>query len=267
MKTTINLSNELVKLSHSTNATKQISFNLFGKLFFVLRFVVILFVSAVAVFAQSDAVQPVPRLDGWWTSRFVTSIVQMDKGNIDLLMIGDSITHGWENQGKDIWNEYYTKRNAINLGISGDRTQHVLWRLDHLPLNKISPKAAVVMIGTNNIGGKDASPKDTADGIKTIVDRLQKQFPDIKIILLNVFPRGEKPEDGRRKLVDEINSYLPNIFKEYKNVKLLDINHVFLDENKILPKSIMPDSLHPNKDGYKLWAEAVEPSLVEIFGK
>ncbi|MDR2641381.1 MAG: GDSL-type esterase/lipase family protein [Planctomycetaceae bacterium] len=219
------------------------------------------------VFAQNRAIEPAARGDNWWGSRFVANIVQMENGKIDLLMIGDSITHGWENAGKKTWAAYYAKRNPINLGFSGDQTQHVLWRLEHMPLNKINPKAAVIMIGTNNIGSNLSTPKETADGIKLIVEKLEKQYPDIKIIVLHVFPRDEKPDGKLRKKVDEINKFLPELFKSNKNVKLLDINKVFLAENNILPKAIMPDSLHPNEAGYKLWAEAIEPALVEIFGK
>ncbi|MDR2172302.1 MAG: GDSL-type esterase/lipase family protein [Planctomycetaceae bacterium] len=226
-----------------------------------------IFLTSAAAFAQNRSTTPAPRGDGGWCSRFVASIVQMDKGDIDLLMIGDSITHGWDNPaGKKVWEKYYARRKPINLGISGDQTQHVIWRLDHLPLNKINPKAAVIMIGTNNIGYNPASPEETADGIKIIVDRLKKQYPEIKIIVLHVFPRDEKPDGKLRKKIEEINALLPNLFKTEKNVKLLDINKVFLDENNVLPKSIMPDGLHPNENGYKLWAEALEPSLVEIFG-
>lgn len=221
--------------------------------------------SAVA-FAQVRSLEPVARGDGGWCSRYVGSVVQIDKGEAELLMIGDSITHAWDNAGKKVWAKYYESRKPVNLGISGDQTQHVLWRLDHLPLHKVKPKAAVVMIGTNNIGSS-LTPKETADGIKAIVDRLQKQFPEIKVVVLHVFPRDEKPDGKLRKKVDEINSYLPDLFKSYKNVKLLDINKVFLDENNVLPKSIMPDGLHPNEAGYELWAKAIEPTLVEIFGK
>jgi beta-glucosidase len=228
---------------------------------------VILILTSANIFAQNRAVEPASRNDNWWGSRFVANITQIEKGNIDLLMIGDSITHGWENAGKKTWEKYYAERKPINLGFSGDQTQHVLWRLEHLPLNKIKPKAAVIMIGTNNISSNSSTPQDTADGIKLIVEKLKKQYPEIKIIVLHVFPREEKPDGKLRKKVEEINAFLPEFFKEDKNVKLLDINKVFLDENKILPKSIMPDGLHPNEIGYKLWAEAVEPELVEIFGK
>ncbi|MDR1485464.1 MAG: GDSL-type esterase/lipase family protein [Planctomycetaceae bacterium] len=250
--------------NYSTKLIGNVTLLTFVSLLFAF---VILTLTSTEVLAQSRAVEPAARGDNWWGSRFVANIIQMERGNVDLLMIGDSITHGWDNAGKKTWEKYYAKRNPINLGFSGDQTQHVLWRLDHMPLGKIKPKAAVIMIGTNNIGSNSSTPKETADGIKLIVGKLEKQYPDIKIIVLHVFPRDEKPDGRLRKRVDEINSFLPELFKSDKNVKLLDINKAFLDENNILPKSIMPDSLHPNESGYKSWAEAVEPALVEIFGK
>jgi beta-glucosidase len=186
---------------------------------------------------------------------------------IDLLMIGDSITHGWEGGGKAVWAKYYGHRKAVNLGISGDRTEHVLWRLDNLPLNKIHPKAAVLMIGTNNIGHKGGTaPKDAADGIKAIVQKLEKTYPDIKILVLYVFPRGNQSDDGARKKVIEIHSYLAELLKDEKNVTLLNINKVFLDENDVLQPTVMKDFLHPGADGYQLWAEAIEPALAKLLG-
>ncbi|MDR1289664.1 MAG: GDSL-type esterase/lipase family protein [Planctomycetaceae bacterium] len=267
--------------------TKSLHLKPLATLLSTLFVIVLAILTTTSTIAQTTALNPVPRKDGGWCSRFVTSIEQMDKGDIDLLMIGDSITHGWDNkEGNEIWKKYYGHRKPINLGISGDQTQHVLWRLDHLPLQKINPKVAVIMIGTNNIGSKSSTPKETADGIKAIVEKLKnvpkimrvysgitsdvseiKFAGDIKIIVLHVFPRDEKPDGALRKKVDEINSLLPDMFKNDPNVKLLDINKVFLAEDGVLPKSIMPDSLHPNKAGYQLWADALEPALVEFFGK
>ncbi len=225
-----------------------------------------------ALWAQSVALTPVDRKDEWWSKRHDANVAQMEKGDIDLLMIGDSITHGWDNADpsknyKKVWDSYYSHRKPINLGFSGDRTEHVLWRLDRLPLDKISPKAAVLMIGTNNVGHGSSSPKETADGIKAIVEKLEKQYPEMKIIVLNVFPRSEKPDDPLRKAVNEINSYLPELLKGKENVTLLDINHVFLDADGILPKSIMDDRLHPGALGYELWAEALEPDLMKALGE
>ncbi len=222
-----------------------------------------------ALFAQSVALTPVDRQDKWWGERHVANVAQMEKGDIDLLMIGDSITHNWDkaDKGRKVWDSYYGHRKAINLGFSGDRTEHLLWRLEHLPLTRINPKAAVLMIGTNNVGHKSTSPKEAADGIKAIVEKLEKQYPTMKILVLHVFPRDEKPDGALRKAVDEINSYLPELLQGKENVTLLDINPVFLDENKNLPKSIMADRLHPDRYGYELWAKAMEPTLTQMLGE
>ena len=229
----------------------------------------ICFAMALSAVAQekSVALTPVPRSnerDDWWTKRHTEKTDLMAKGDVDLLMIGDSITHGWENQ-KEVWGEFYGERKILNYGFSGDRTEHVLWRLQNSPLDKISPKAITIMIGTNNIGHGSSSPKDAADGVQAIVELLQKQYPDARIFVLYVFPRDEQPDGELRKKVNEINGYLPGMIGKHKNVVLVDIGYLFLDENGVLPKSIMGDSLHPGKDGYRIWAKAVEPILKPIF--
>ena len=188
----------------------------------------------------------------------------MKKGNVDQLMIGDSITHGWEGQ-EEVWNKFYTGRSILNYGFSGDRTEHVLWRLQNSPLDAVRPKAITIMIGTNNVGSGSSSSKDAADGILAIVDLLQKQYPDAKIFVLYVFPRDEKPDGDLRRKINEINSYLPALLGNLNNVTLVDIGFLFLDDDGVLPKAIMPDFLHPNKEGYIIWGNAVEPFLKPFF--
>jgi len=214
------------------------------------------------------AVTPVDRQDENWIKRYKNQAAIVERGNIDLLMIGDSITHGWEGAGKTVWDSYYAHRRAINLGISGDRTEHVLWRLDTMLLERLIPKVAVIMIGTNNIGQENPSTaKEAADGIKAIVERLEKQYPDMKQLVLKVFPRDAAPDGEKRKLVDELNSYLPELLKDKPNVTLLDINTVFLAADGTLPDEIMKDKLHPGTYGYELWAKAMEPMLVQLLGE
>jgi len=111
----------------------------------------LLFIPSFSIRAEdkpNDAVVPAPREGGWMT-RHNSFNGRVKKGNVDLVFIGDSITQGWEGKGKDVWAEFYGKRNAVNLGIGGDRTQHVLWRLDNGNLEGVTPKAAVIMIGTS----------------------------------------------------------------------------------------------------------------------
>ena len=217
--------------------------------------------------AQNKALDPVDRKDDWWTKRHTENVEKMSQGDIELLLIGDSITHGWDNQ-KELYEKFFGTYKAINLGFSGDQTAHVLWRLDHLPLDTISPKAAMIMIGTNNIGHKDGStPKEAAEGIVAIVKKLRKQYPKLQILVLKVFPRDESPDGEYRKKVNEINATFPAMLAKagVGNVKVLDINAGFLDKDGTLPKSIMGDFLHPGKDGYGYWGTEVTPVIQRLF--
>jgi beta-glucosidase len=182
-----------------------------------------------------------------------------------MLFIGDSITHGWENTGKEIWNDHYAKRNAVNMGFGGDRTQHVLWRLDHSNMEHISPKLAVLMIGTNNSNGNDNTAEEIADGIIAICHRLRTRLPKTKILLLAVFPRDPKPSSQRQKNAEA--SLLASKIADSRMIYYLDINSSFLTDDGLLSKDIMPDYLHPNKAGYKIFAEAMEPKIAQLMGK
>ena len=191
----------------------------------------------------------------------------MAKGNVDVLMIGDSITHGWEGRGKEVWAEYYTKRNAVNLGIGGDRTQHVLWRLENGNIDDISPKLAVIMIGTNNSG--DNTPVEIAEGVAMIVKKLRTELPEMKILVLAIFPRGADANDPRRKVNEQANEIVEMMLRVAGDptIEYLDIGDAFLNDDGVLPKDIMPDLLHPNEKGYKIWAEAVEPTIKRMLGE
>jgi beta-glucosidase len=215
------------------------------------------------------ALQAVDRKDDWWQKRFAEKNKQLEQGDAQLLLIGDSITHGWDNNSAKAAREKYLDGwKWVNLGFGGDQTQHVLWRLDNAPMHAVKPKAIMLMIGTNNIGGgrnSKSSPQDTADGIAAIVNKLRILYPAAKILVLNVFPRDEKPDGERRVLVDEINKLLPKTLGVQKNVTLFSINDKFLDKDGTLPKSVMPDSLHPQEGGYLTWGEAVEPKLKSMI--
>tara|TARA_B100000029_G_scaffold408601_1_gene409912 strand:- start:41 stop:781 length:741 start_codon:yes stop_codon:yes gene_type:complete len=213
------------------------------------------------------AVSPEPRKAAWWTKRHDAKIAALKKQDrVDLLMIGDSITHSWESKGKKTWAEYYADRNAFNIGYSGDRTEHVIWRLQHGEIDGISPKLAVIMIGTNNTGHRQDPPKDTAAGIKAILAILKKKLPKTKILLLGVFPRGATRDDKLRKINVGINQIIKS-FADGQRVHFLDLSSTFLDDKGNLPKSVMPDLLHPNEDGYGMWAKAQEPMIKKLLGE
>ena len=201
----------------------------------------------------------------WWMPRHEAVNERLKQGNVDLLFIGNSITHGWENAGREYWDKYYGSRNAVNMGFSGDRTQHVLWRLDRYDFGNISPKLAIIMIGTNNSNGEDNTAEEIADGIITICKRLRDQFPKMKILLLAIFPRGHEPSAQRDKNANA--SLMASRIADNKMIHYLDINDAFLTEGRLLPEEIMPDYLHPNRAGYKIWAESIESTVAQLMSE
>lgn len=223
--------------------------------------------ASVAFKAATPEVQTAAWAVKWWQPRHDQKLADLKKmEKVDLLMIGDSITHGWEGRGKKVWDEYYAKRNAFNIGFSGDRTENVLWRLQNGAIKGISPKLAVIMIGTNNTGHRQDPAEETAAGIKAIIAELQKQVPKTNVLLLAVFPRGAKSDDPLRQLNAGINEIIAG-YADDKRVFFLDINAEFLEDDGTLPKSVMPDLLHPHEAGYATWAKAMEPTVARLLGE
>lgn len=224
-----------------------------------------------------SAVTPADRANvEWWMPRHEQVLARVAQGNVDLIMVGDSITHGWENKGKAVWDEYYAGRHAVNMGFGGDQTQHVLWRFDHGELDGIRPKLAVLMIGTNNSNREDYTAEEIADGIKAICAQIREKLPKTKILILAIFPRGDAEQRKDMEHGATFNpqwaknaeaSQLASQIADGKHIFYLDINHAFLDENGVLSRDIMPDLLHLNEKGYKMWAEAMEPTVKKLMGE
>ena len=198
-----------------------------------------------------------------WLERHNSINKRVKKGNVDLLMIGDSITHWWDKAGKKVWDQYYANRDAVNLAISGDRTEHVLWRLENGNIDAISPKLAVLMIGTNN--HMSSPPEVTARDIRLIVKQLRTKLPQTKVLVLAIFPRGGGDDDGARQINMRVNDLIANIGDD-KMVHYLNINEAFINGRR-LRQSLIPDGTHPNEKGYAAWAEAMEPTLAKLLGE
>lgn len=211
----------------------------------------------------NTAVTPAPRTDDWWTKMHDGFNERAKKGDVELVFLGDSITQGWADN--DTWKKHYGSRHAANFGIGGDRTQHVLWRLEHGNFDGIKPKLIVLMIGTNNSNGADNTAVEIADGIKAIVAGLREKLPDTKVLLLGIFPRGEKPNPQREKNAEA--SALASKVADDQHVFYLDIGPKFLTADGTLTKEIMPDYLHLSPKGYEIWAEAIEPKVKELLGE
>lgn len=225
------------------------------------------------------ATTPVDRPDkDWWPQRHAAKLAEKEAAieagkEIQLVWVGDSITHGWERRGKELWAERLAPLGALNLGYGGDRTEHVLWRLglgtaggENNEIAGLSPKLFVVMIGTNNTGHRQDPPEATTRGIELIVDRLLEVSPESKVLLLAIFPRGATADHPLRLLNDQINERIAKL-GERDQVEYLDLAEVFLDDDGSLPKSVMPDRLHPNKHGYELWFDAIEPHLLRLMSE
>ena len=207
-------------------------------------------------------ISPDRRGEGW-EKRHELLNERAASGDHDLVMIGDSITHGWEGGGKDVWAKYYDPRNTMNIGIGGDRTQHVIWRLQNGNFAGQTPKLCVLMIGTNNF--RDNTAEEISDGIVAIVYEILRQSPKTKILILGIFPRFETPHPKREMLAEASASAAK--LADGKRVFYLDVGEAFLDDDGTLPEDIMPDFLHPNEKGYKIWAEAMEPSIAKLLGE
>lgn len=192
------------------------------------------------------------------------------EGPVGLLFIGDSITEGWR-KAPEVWKRYYEQYQPANFGISGDRTQYLLWRLKDGELDTITPRVVVVMIGTNNL--RHNTVADIVTGNARIVEYIRTKLPQTKVLLLAVFPRGpskdksgEITNDGvaRSQMIDEVNEGLAKL-DDGVRVRFLNINSVFLDASGKIPTDIMPDQTHPSAAAYELWAKAMHPLLQEMW--
>ena len=196
----------------------------------------------------------------WWMPRHEQKLTEDGRESAEILLIGDSITHGWENTGKDVWESYFGEYKTYNIGYSGDRTENVLWRFEHGEIDGINPEVAVLMIGTNNTGHRQDPPECTAKGVEMIVDQIKQKLPKTRILLLAIFPRDAKTSGELRQLNTQINDRIKD-FGEKENVTFLNISDDFLDDEGNLSEEIMPDLLHPNEKGYKVWAEVMKPVI------
>jgi lysophospholipase L1-like esterase len=213
-----------------------------------------------------SANEPAPRRDrGWQNRQELLNRRAAEAGEkAQIIFVGDSITEGWEGAGRNVWAHYYAQRNAVNLGIGGDRTQHVLWRLDHGNIDGLKPKVAVVMIGTNNSNGEDNTPGQIVDGVRAIVQELRDKLPDTKVLLVAIFPRNENYSPQRGKIL-EVNQVLRKL-ADNRNIFWLDFGYRFVNDDGLIPAALMPDYLHPTERGYEIWAEAMERRISSILG-
>jgi lysophospholipase L1-like esterase len=226
--------------------------------------------SAIAGFAahaaELESTTPVAaKTNGekWWNGnceRIDADIKKMGR-RIDVAFVGDSITARW--RGSENWNQHWGSYRAVNMGIGGDQTQHVLWRLGNGDLDGYKAKLFVVMIGTNNLWGRNADPAHAAAGVKAVIDLIQSKQPQAKILLMSILPTGEKPNPGRdtRAAVNELISKFAGGSVEY-----VDIWEKYLEADGTISKEVMHDFLHLAPKGYDIWAESIADKVKETVG-
>lgn len=230
--------------------------------------VLILIASLIGVAAADDSpTTPQERTDSLGKDQYKEINADLHKlgAEIDLAFVGDSITRRWRGEGnKEVWNKYWGSYRAVNMGIGGDRTQNVLWRLKNGQLDGYQARLFVVMIGTNNCWGPKTVPEDVAAGIKSIIDLIQAKQPKSKILLLSILPVGQKPNPGR-KTRDDVNKLISKFHGGA--VEYLDISTRFLEPDGTISKDVMPDFLHLSPKGYEIWSEAIKDKVKALLAE
>ncbi|MGV3660696.1 MAG: platelet-activating factor acetylhydrolase IB subunit [Prosthecobacter sp.] len=231
--------------------------------------------ASLAETPRNLAIDPKPREGGWMKAHESFNAISK-KGEAQLVFLGDSITAGWSSKGKEVWTKKWEPLKAANFGIGGDRTEHILWRLQNGNFDGLKPKLIVLMIGTNNTGHQgrpmpehgnvayNSSAEQTAEGVKAILDLLGRKLPETKVLLLGIFPRGDTKEHPMRKQNVATNNLISG-YADNKRVFYKDIGNTFLQPDGVLPKEIMPDLLHLNAKGYEMWAAAIEGKVTELM--
>lgn len=202
------------------------------------------------------SVYPLPRTDWATTVQNIFAEAKNAGPTTELILDGDSITAGW----RRFWKDHFPKAKIYNFAISGDRTQHLLWRLQQGQLNSMHPKMVLLMIGTNNLGNKE-SPEDTIAGVQAVVEEYRKLCSDADIYVLGLLPRGPKQE--LRAQIQTVNEAIAKL-EDGKHVFYLDCSDVFLKDDGQIDPALMPDYLHPSEKGYAAWAKVLKPLIEKL---
>jgi lysophospholipase L1-like esterase len=223
----------------------------------------------------NTAMVPVPKLENDtydWYARHEAILELKKTMKPEVVMIGDSITHFWAGEptdkrqnGPKTWTELFGDRPVLNLGYGFDRTQNVLWRLDHGEFDGLHPKYVVVHIGTNNFTAtknfpKANTPTEVAEAIEEICRRIRTASPESKLILMAVMPRGQRPDNPYRAKIAKLNEQLAVYAKE-QGIAFVDIGPKLLEPDGTISRQTMSDFVHPTEKGYAIWAEALRKEM------
>lgn len=192
-----------------------------------------------------------------WDKYHAEDVLVAEHDQVDVLFVGDSITHGWD---WAIWEKNFKPLNAANFAIGGDNTGNVLWRLQHGTVGQLQPKLIVVLIGVNNLGALQETPEQAAEGVRRVIQQLNLAWPSSKILLNAVFPYDEKSNSPNRERVAKLNALIKPLGDE-KTVFFRDYSAVMIERNGDISPKIMADFLHPTPEGYSRWADVMTPDI------
>jgi lysophospholipase L1-like esterase len=219
--------------------------------------------------AKSDPCLPVPRSVEYewmsiatWRAMHAEDVAIAAKGQVDLLLVGDSITQGWH--ATKVWAEKFGQYRSANFGIGGDATQNLLWRLQNGDVGRLSPKLIVVLIGINNLGREEHSPEETCAGVLAVVDFLRKAFPQSRILLNAILPPDREPGSAFRAKAAATNRLLRPKAAEL-GLEWLDATQAILEPDGRLTPEISHDALHLTEEGYRRWANVLAPEVERLM--
>lgn len=203
-----------------------------------------------------EAAAPTPRADRHALARLERINEWVKSAPHTILFFGDSLTEGWD---PVIWQQNMAPRGVLNAGISGDRTDHLLWRLDHGNLAGPPPRAVILLIGTNDLGS-GRSPEAAADGIRANLSLLAWRLPAARLLLLGLLPREELPTAPLRRAVAATNALIRDCADDAQ-VSYAEMGDVLLDSSGQLGAAVSPDHRHLSGRGYALLAAQLGPVL------
>jgi len=227
-------------------------------------------ISRLAEIGENPAALPVKGEGEWWSQRHQTIVNSLEK-DPELILVGNSIFHSLDNEDrKEVWEKYLDQYHTVNMGIGGDRTENVIWRLQNGSLEDIHPRLAVILIGTNNTDGNHylniSTPEELAGGIWEICKTIREKLPETKILLMGILPYGYKP-NHRDNINKATNNLIKNFAEKDSGIHYIEIGQIYLDAEGKVNKQLMPDYLHPNAKGHMLMFQALDDEILRLIAE
>lgn len=222
--------------------------------------------------ARERADLPTPRTADYewmsaatWRQKHEANVQRAAQGDCDILLLGDSITEGWNNN--TLWHDRYPRLTIVNFGVGGDTTANLLWRIQNGELGKLKPRVVILMIGINNLGRNDDDPPMVVVGIRAIVSELQAKLPASKIVVLGLLPSGQEPKTKLRKQIKEVNRRTRRTLNDGFSIFVEDVGASMLEPDGTIAPETMADFLHPTPQGYQRLADAIFSRLDRLVGR